>query len=399
MGSKIIILKHKNAIVSCLHDGKKAIELDVDCNYKNNIYGNICIGKVRNIVKNIEAAFVEINDGKICYLSLKKCENPIFISHGKSDSIKVGDEILVQVSGDNVKSKAPTCTTDIELTGKYLVLTRDAGKIAVSSKIEGTAARKKLKAVVEPFATDENGFIIRTNALNADEECIKTEAQALVKEYTALVASALHQSCFSVVRPAAPEYVCAVRDGYSDQVEEFITDDEEIYRNLYNYLSNYQPEDLPKLRKYEDAGFSLDNCYGISFCINDCYKEKVWLKSGGSIVIQTTEALTAIDVNTEKAIKGKADTQAMFRKINLEAAEEIAYQLRLRNITGIVIVDFIDMENMNDRRDLMAALEELVRPDPIKTAVIDMTGLNLVELTRKKQRRPLREQLSLLSEK
>ncbi len=393
MGSKIIILKHKNAIVSCLHDGKRAVQLDVDCNYKNNIYGNICIGKVRNIVKNIEAAFVEINGGQICYLSLKKCVSPIFISHGKSESIKVGDEILIQVSGDNVKSKAPTCTTDIELTGKYLVLTRDAGKVAVSSKIESNALRKQFKALIEPLTTEENGFIVRTNALNAPEDSIKAEAIALVAEYKALLASAMHKSCFSIVRKAAPEYVCTVRDGYSDIIDEFVTDDKEIYENLREYLANFQPEDLGKLRLYSDDNLTLDTCYGISYCISDCYHEKVWLKSGGSIVIQTTEALTSIDVNTEKAIKGKANTQAVFKKINLEAATEIAYQLRLRNITGIIIVDFIDMEEAADRRELMQRLAELVVADPIKTAVIDMTALNLVEMTRKKTRRPLREQL------
>lgn len=398
MGSKIIITKYGNAIVSALHDGKRIIRLDIDAG-KDDIFDNICIGKVRNIVKNINAAFVEINDGIVCYLALAKNTNPIFIKHGNSDSIKVGDELLVRVSGDMVKTKAPTCTTDIELTGKYLVLVKNAGQISVSSKIEGTAQRKRYKALVEPYVTENSGFIVRTNAMNAEDDAIVAEAISLNAEYTELLNTAAHKQCFSVVRRAFPEYICSVRDGYSDQIDEIVTDDDVIYGTLKEYLELHQPEDICKLRRYSsEFSLSLDDNYGIGKCITGCTHEKVWLKSGGSIVIQHTEALTAIDVNTEKAIKGKADTQLSFKKINLEAAEEIAYQLRLRNITGIIIVDFIDMTDPANRRELMERLSELVKPDPIKTAVIDMTGLNLVEITRKKTRKPVREQLFLLSE-
>lgn len=397
MGSKIIITKYKDSNISALYDGKRIIRLDIDSE-KDDIFENICIGKVRNIVKNINAAFVEINDGIICYLALAKCINPIFVKHGNSDSVKVGDELLVQVSGDMVKTKAPTCTTDLELTGKYLVLVRNPGQVSVSSKIEGSVLRKKYKNLVEPFVTASTGFIVRTNALNAEDEQIVAEAETLNKEYSDLVFSAAHKNCFSVVRRAFPEYICTVRDGYSDQIDEFITDNQDIYNTLKDYLEMHQPEDINKLRMYSsEFALSLDDNYGISKCIASCYHEKVWLKSGGSIVIQHTEALTAIDVNTEKAIKGKADTQLSFKKINIEAAEEIAYQLRLRNITGIIIVDFIDMTDPANRRELMDKLSELVKQDPIKTTVIDMTGLNLVELTRKKTRKPVREQLLALS--
>ena len=138
---------------------------------------------------------------------------------------------------------------------------------------------------------------------------------------------------------------------------------------------------------------SLDAKYNIRAGVEACVKEKVWLKSGGSIIIQPTEALTVIDVNTEKAIKGKHSIQEQFYKVNMEAAEEIAYQLRLRNVTGIIMIDFIDMDDMNHRKSLMQALEEFVKPDPVKTTVVDMTALNLVELTRKKTRKPVLEQL------
>ena len=158
-------------------------------------------------------------------------------------------------------------------------------------------------------------------------------------------------------------------------------------------VSQYQKEDLNKLVFHDNEDISLDAKYNIKAGVDACVREKVWLKSGGSIIIQPTEALTVIDVNTEKAIKGKCSIQELFYKVNMEAAEEIAYQLRLRNITGIIMVDFIDMDDMNHRKNLMQALDEFVKPDPVKTTVVDMTALNLVEMTRKKTRKPVLEQL------
>ncbi len=396
MGSKIIITGYRNAIATCMFDGKRMIGIDIDTEHDKYMLGDICVGKVRNIIKNINAAFVEINDKKICYLSLADVKDPVFIKHGNSDKIKIGDEILVQVSRDTVKSKAPGCSTSIELTGKNLVLTMEGGKVSVSSKIEEASERKRLKELVTSLCTPKTGFIVRTNAQNADEQRIKDEAVSLSAEFEKLLLLAKTRSCFSVIKKAYPDYIRIVRDSYSDVFEEFITDDEKIYDTLHEYLADFQPEDLDKLTLYSDKDYPLDALYNISKCIGDCYHEKVWLKSGGSIVIQTTEALTAIDVNTEKAIKGKNDTQAMFKKINLEAADEIAYQLRLRNITGIIIIDFIDMTEGKDRAELFDRLSEAVRPDPIKTAVIDTTRLNLVEVTRKKTRRPLKDQLKEL---
>jgi ribonuclease G len=393
MGSKIIITHYKNATVTCLHDGKKMIGIDVDTGADDVMLGDICIGKVRNIVKNINAAFVEINDKTVCYLNLADAADPFFTKHGNSSAIKVGDEILVQVSSDKVKSKAPSCNTNIELTGKYLVLTREPGKIGVSSKIEDASARRSLKELAAQLVTDRYGFIVRTNAVNAGENRIIEEAAYLASEYERILMLAASRSCFSVLKRSDPEYIRIVRDGYSDVYEQFITDDPVIFETLSEYISTYQPEDVDKLVLYNDESMPLDALYNISRSIIDCYHEKVWLKSGGSIVIQTTEALTAIDVNTEKAIKGRNDTQAMFKKIDLEAADEIAYQLRLRNITGIIIIDFIDLIDGQDRRELLEHLEQAVKPDPVKTAVIDMTKLNLVEMTRKKIRRPLKDQL------
>ena len=393
MGYKIIITKYKNSILSCMMDEKRILQLNLDPMAGQHIFGNVYVGKVKNIVKNIKAAFVEIADGTMCYLSLDKYQQPFFVKHGNSNEIRVGDELLVQVSREGLKTKAPTVTTGINITGRYLVLTGQDPTAAVSKKIEDTAKRKKLKKLAEAICTEQYGVILRTNAAEVEEELLLKEAETLACVYQEILRKGSFSACFSCIYETMPAFLGTVRDSSEGLVEEFITDDKELYQRLQNYLSQYQKEDMDKLVFHDNDVISLDAKYNIKAGVEACVKEKVWLKSGGSIIIQPTEALTVIDVNTEKAIKGKYSIQELFYKVNMEAAEEIAYQLRLRNITGIIMIDFIDMDDMNHRKNLMQALEEFVKPDPVKTTVVDMTALNLVEMTRKKTRKPVLEQL------
>lgn len=396
MGYKIIITKYKNSILSCMTDGKKLVQMNFDPLEGQHIFGNVYVGKVKNIVKNIKAAFVEISEGTNCYLSLDKYEPPIFIKHGNTDEIRVGDELLVQVSREGLKSKAPTVTTGINLTGRYLVLSGQDKNAAVSKKIEDSAVRKRLKKLAASLCTEQSGVILRTNAAEVSEELLIREAQNLQRIYGEILQKGQCSTCFSCVYEAIPAFLGTLRDSYEGMVDEFITDDKELFQRIHRFLEEYQREDLDKLSFHDGTHISLDAKYSIQSGIDTCIREKVWLKSGGSIIIQPTEALTVIDVNTEKAIKGKSSVQEHFFKVNMEAAEEIAYQLRLRNITGIIMIDFIDMNDVGNRRSLMQALVDYVKPDPVKTTVVDMTALNLVELTRQKTRKPVLEQLKEL---
>lgn len=393
MGYQIIITNYKNSILSCMTDGKRILQMNVDPVEGQHIFGNVYVGKVKNIVKNINAAFVEIADGTICYLSLDKYLTPIFVKHGNSEGIHVGDELLVQVSRESLKSKAPTVTTGITLTGRYLVLTGQDPTAAVSKKIEETSKRKKLKKLADSLCTEQYGFILRTNAAEVEEEVLRSEAETLAEVYMKILEKGRYSVCFSCIYENIPAFLATLRDSYEGLVDAFITDEKELFQRIQAYLTHYQPENLYKLVFHNDESISLDAKFNIKAGIETCLREKIWLKSGASIIIQPTEALTVIDVNTEKAIKGKLSIQEQFYKVNMEAAEEIAYQLRLRNVTGIIMIDFIDMDDMNHRKSLMQALEEFVKPDPVKTTVVDMTALNLVELTRKKTRKPVLEQL------
>jgi ribonuclease G len=393
MNNKLIITKQENQIISAIYEGSDMVQVNIDHRESISILGNIYIGKVKNIVKNINAAFVEIGDGKMCYLSLAENLYPIYVKPKLTEKLVIGDELLVQISKEDIKTKAPVVTTNLNFTGKYVVLIHGRSMIGISSKIEDEEERKRLKKLMKVFKDDSYGFIVRTNAVNMDEERIREEIIVLKKQYEELKQYGIHKSLFTLLYQNPPGYICDIRDGYADQIDEIVTDDFEIHKNIKEYLENYQKEDLAKLHLYEDDMISLKNLYSVNTKLEKGLNEKVWLKSGATLIIQPTEALTVIDVNTGKAISGKKNVEDTFFKVNMEAAQEIAKQIRLRNLSGIIIIDFIDMSKQEYKIRLMKFLEELFRKDPIKTTLVDMTALNLVEITRKKVRKPLYEQI------
>lgn len=386
---KIIITRKENRLYMLHLRDDKLLQIRITPEEKENILGNIYIGKIKNIVKNISAAFVEIGAGQVAYLPLKEIKMPLLAG----EKLRAGDEVVVQVRTEPVKTKPAGLTGLIELTGKYLVLTRGRTQISLSGKIHGQERREALKQLLVPFKNEEYGFILRTNAGEAEEEQILKEAEKLKKKYQEIVEISPHRTCFSVVYKAPPEYLCELRDGYSSEIGQYITDCPDIYEQMKGYLEEFQPEDLGKLSFYQDEQVSLFTLYNLSAGIRQATDKNVWLKSGAGLVIEPTEALTVIDVNTGKAIRGKKNVEQTFLTINKEAAVEIARQLRLRNLSGIIIVDFIDMREEWHKEELLALLRKEVAKDPVKTVVVGMTALGLVEITRKRQRKPLHEML------
>lgn len=398
MGNRLIISRLKNYVVSAHFSEKELVHIQVDRPLEDTLLGNIYLARVKNIVTNINAAFVEIEDGKMCFLSLAECTAPV-MSNGKfSGKIKVDDELIVQVVKEGTKLKAPMVTTSFSLTGKYVVLQHGKPVLGISSKITDKEERKRLKNIVLPFISEDYGYILRTNAVKQSEEVIEDELHRLYELYSRLINFGIHFSCFSLLYQTPPSYIWDVRDDYAGELEKIVTDDKEIYDRIYNYLSENQREDLPKLTLYNDESFPLRMMYNLEARLENLLKDKVWLSSGAFLVIEPTEAMTVIDVNTGKAIAGKKPVEATFFKVNLEAAEEIAKQIRLRNLSGIIIVDFIDMQEEEHKKELMKSLDAFLSEDRIKTNLVDMTALNLVEITRKKVRKPLHEQIRLEEE-
>lgn len=403
MSNKLVIVRQENRIISSYFEDMNLVQVSINSTEDTGILGNIYLGKVKNIVKNINAAFVEIEGGRMCYYSMSENRYPIMVNDNfdpkanaglEEVKVKVGDELLVQVVKEDVKTKAPVVSANINFTGKYVALTYGKTTIGVSSKISDEKERKRLKNIALQYQNKQYGFILRTNAAYMPEEKIKEEIEHLIETYIQIRKFGIHKNRFSLVYQTPPNYICDIRDGYAENIDEFITDDKELYEDIKNYLTQYQAEDLEKLRFYDDPLISLVNLYGLNEKLEEALRPYVWLKSGGTLVIQPTEALTVIDVNTGKAVAGKKQVQETFLKVNREAAKEIAKQIRLRNLSGIIIIDFIDLESKKDQELLMQELEEHLKKDPIKTTLVDMTALGLVEVTRKKVRKPLHEQVA-----
>lgn len=387
--------------VAALSEEERIVEIRLESDQEKSILGNIYTGQVENIASNIQAAFVQIEPGKRCYYPLAEAQRAVFSAGRKGNGpLRPGDELLVQVSRDAMKGKLPALTSNLNFTGRYLVLTTGDKKFGLSSKL-AQEDRHRLSGWLKEEAErpdKEFGIIVRTNAADASKEEILKELEWLKGRYHKAVVQGRNRTCFSLVLETEPFYVAAVRDAYGRDLDEIITDVPEIREMILGYLEEISPELKEKLRFYQDKLLPLYKLYRVETALDAIQKEKVWLNSGGFLVIQQTEAFVSIDVNSGK-YTGKKKMEETFRKINLEAAAEISRQLRLRNLSGIILIDFINMENPDHRDELFHVLQKLLRKDPVKSRAIDITPLHILEMTRKKVRRPVIEDIRELTKK
>lgn len=389
---KLIITKKGNLVFSLLLDSKdKAIQINLDGGKSESMIGNIYIGRVDNIVKNINAAFVEFAPGKMGYYPLDTGYDPIFTNpNRKSGPVRKGDKMIVQIAKDGIKTKDPVLTSDINLTGKYIVLTVGEKGLHFSNKFKNPDKKKEIQKRYASCNYNDIGFIIRTNAMYAAVDDIFEEISFYKDLWDMLQDCGLYNNCLSQIYQSTRSYMANIRDGYENILGEIITDDELIYKELQSYLDRYQPNDTEKLKLYTGNYIPLHTMYNVDRQIAEALQRRVWLKSGGYIIIEPTEALVAIDVNTGKYISEKK-AEDEYLKVNLEAAKEIARQIRLRNLSGIIIVDFINMQSDEAKNTLIEYMKKQLDSDPVKTNLLDMTKLNLVEITRQKIRKPLYE--------
>lgn len=387
-----LTIRDRERTVYAFYENDHAAELSCLPAGGESILGNIYVGKVKNIAANISAAFIEIANGQLCYYALNDNDAPIFTTPKKKNTLVAGDELLVQVSREAIKTKAPTVTANLNFAGKYLVLTSGKHHLGLSSKLS-PEAKQRLRTIAEPFLGKDFGIIVRTNAAEASEDELRAELGELTEAYRHTVETGRNRACFSLVYKEPSAYAARLRGLRADSFNKIVTDRADIYRELKAYLTDRQPADLPKLYFYEETAPSLDSVYGLSKAFEEAGKERVWLKSGGYLVIQPTEALTVVDINTGK-YTGKKKKDDTFLKINLEAARELARQLRLRNLSGIIVADFINMDREEDKQTLMAVLASELKKDPVRTSLVDMTPLGLVEITRKKVQKTLAEQVN-----
>lgn len=415
--NRLIITRLDGRILTALMDDGKAIQMDFEEPQPSNI-GTISIGKVKDVAPNINAAFVDLGGGVTGYYSLNDNPDPWLVSRmpalcpdsGRVEAktapsprpLRPGDEIVVQVQKDAVKTKEAVLTARLTLSGRFCVLSADpSGRknaIRFSGKIADPDWKKKTAELLRPAREERFGLIVRTSAYQAPPEQILAEMNRLTDRMKQLLASVPYRTCFSILYEEGPFCTVRLRDHDAQMAEEILTDDEEIFRMLRTDLVNEQPDRAGRLRLYKDPLVPLSKLYSIERNLQEALRNRVWLPSGAYLVIEQTEAMTVIDVNTGK-FTGKKTMRDTIRLINLEAAKEIARQLRLRNLSGIILVDFINMESAKDREELLGAMADFCVDDPVKTTVVDMTRLGLVELTRKKTRKPLYEQWQLGGER
>lgn len=369
-----------------------------------SLKGNIYVGQIVNLAPQMNGAFVLFGDHQKGYLPLDSHPDRIIradgqaVAPGQSERpLRPGDCILVQVKADAIKGKPPRLTGGLSIAGRTLVFDCARSGVSISSKLSETERKelrrrwRKLTAPDLPApeassgrsAAPGYGIIVRTNAASASNQELLEELEQYGGLFERILVQGRTRTPGSLLYRPAGTNVRILQDVREDELEEVVTDSKEVLQELTDYLHAHHRSAENLLRYYEDPLLPLYALHSIQKAVEERQKEKIWLSSGGFLVIQQTEAFVCIDVNTGK-FTGRRKAGEAFRRLNLEAAGEIARQIRLRNLTGIILVDFINMENPDHRSELADVMKKLVRRDHVPCQVVDITPLGIMELTRKK---------------
>lgn len=392
---KLVITEYKHGILTFLTENSQFLSVQFCPGQAESKIGDIFIAKVSHIVKNIQSAFITYQKGKTGYLSLQDIKAPVLLNRKYDGRILEGDELLVQMDKEGIRTKDPVFTTNLSLAGKYCVITNVNLTKGVSTKIP--KIHKELLSGCIP-SDCPYGVIVRTNAAELIDKGqllkLEEEIRLLSGKMTTLLTQGIHRTCYSKVYEEVPEYVKTVRDEQPEAYQSVVTDIPEIYEQLQNYFSAYDVSAKEKLSLYTDSEYSLSKLFRVETRMNELLSKKVWLKSGAYLVIEQTEAMYVIDVNSGKNISKKHHSDVCFQ-MNREAAAEIMNQVRLRNLSGMILIDFINMENQEQEMQLFNEMKMLAKKDPINTTVVDITTLGIMEMTRKKTKKSLSQQLSI----
>ena len=399
MINEIIVDVNVGEIRVGILEDKELAEIHIERTNHQGLVGNIYRGKVSSVLPGMQAAFIDIGYEKNAFLYVGDAipqkeynddEIEIFrdyTGYNISDILKVGQEITVQVIKEPIGTKGPRVSTHITLPGRNLVLLPNADYVGISRRIENDSERQKLKKIAEKLKPDNMGLIVRTVSEGKDEADFITDVSFLTKlwakikqsETSGPVPRCIHRDINLIYR--------SVRDLFTWDVDKFIINDEKEYFKVLELVEMISPLLKNRVELFR-KDYAIFDYYQIETKIERALARKVWLKCGGYIIIDKTEALTVIDVNTGKFV-GDNNLEDTVLKTNIEATKEIAKQLRLRDIGGIVIIDFIDMNDTEHQQMVLDSLKQSLKNDRTKTIVLGMTALGLVEMTRKKMRQEL----------
>ncbi len=380
----------RDRIVTALFENNKAAEFYISDPDEESLINNIYVGHVSKVIKEAGGAFVRFADKTEGFLPLGRSKNAIYKNKKNTDEIKAEDELLVLVETDALKTKLHGLTAEIKLTGKYLVITTGFTGFNYSKKLS-KEEKERLSEELSKFET-EYGFIVRTQSRDADIKDVIREAQKLSERLSDIVRYGVSRPAGTCLYSSDEIWGEKLKQIKSDCLEAIVTDDINVYDMLMK--SDTIPDgDREKIKFYDDQMVSLYRLNNMEAILDSATQKKVWLKSGGSLIIEQTEAFVCIDVNTSKNIK-KNRADELFLEINIEAACEVLRQIRLRQLSGTILIDFINMNEKSSYEELLETVREIVKRDPSEVNVIDITKLGIMEMTRKKRGKSLKEQLA-----
>jgi ribonuclease G len=393
-----------------LEDGKP-VEVIVERPDQFRIVGNIYRGRIISILPGIQSAFVDVGLERSAFLHASDVDPSLLLEQADSlieqymdkgdprrrrvvrvpieKVLEVGQEVLVQVLKEPIGSKGAKITTKLSLAGRFLVLVPDADFIGVSKKSSDYRKRSRLKKLISSIKPAGIGIIVRTIGLEVSEEVFMRELRALLETWRTVQKEALAGKCPKLVHREMGITTSVIRDLFSEEVIEVHADDKDDYEEILAYLETVAPRLKNRVSYYTGREPIFDR-FNIEKVLDRSLRRKVWLKCGGYICFDHTEALLAVDVNTGRNV-GKKDLDETAFKTNLEAVEEIGRQLRLRDIGGLIVVDFIDLNKPEHRRKIDEAMRKVLEKDPSNTAMVTLSKFGLMEITRKRVRPELRE--------
>ena len=393
-----------------LEDG---VLTEIDIERKNNEHtlNNTYKGRVENVLPGMQIAFVNIGLERHAFLHISDIIRDLDEDRSNEDSAKLdlnrnstdspkpgrgysysisdlihpNQEILVQVGKEPIGTKGPRVTTCVTLPGRYVVYLPTASNIGVSRRIESAEERQRLREIAEAIRADvEGGFIIRTSAEGKSEADFAAEIQYLVGQWKRIVKRAEDIPAPSLVHKEHSFIIRVIRDSFTSEVTQVVIDSKDQYQEAIDYLSSSGSELRSQVKLYNKSTPIFES-YGIDKELKKALSEKIWLKCGGHLIIQQTEAMVSIDVNTGKFV-GKKDPDNTILSANLEAVEEVVRQIRLRDLGGIIVIDFIDMDDPEHRRMVYKLLQQALDKDRARTNLLHISELGLVEMTRQRTR-------------
>lgn len=425
MLKEIIVNKDEYETRAALLENKVLAELFIERSGERYVLGNIYKGKVNSILPGMQAAFVDIGLKRNAFLhvsdiahhleeyedfiegdapeetSSKRKKNGDYKKQKEvpsiTDLLKKGQEILVQVDKEPMDTKGPRVTAYITLPGRYLVFMPTVEHVGISRRIENEPERQRLKEIIERIRPKSQGFIVRTAAEGKGEDEFQSDMKFLNDHWEKINKQAEKSSAPTLIHEDLGLIFRVIRDVFTKEVSRFVIDSEAEYDRIINFVDSLLPALKTKVKKYSeskeyDEDEEVFEAFSIERQIKKALRQKIWLKSGGHIVINPTEALVSIDVNTGKFV-GRENAEETILKTNLEAATEIARQIRLRDLGGIIIIDFIDMDKLDHKNQVVKTLEEALKQDRSRTNILQITDLGLVEMTRQRTKPSLSKTL------